>query len=425
MRDSSVYTTRVEVEETLRTIGIVLAAGLIAVPIAQALRLPVMVVLIAVGLICGPSALDLVSIPLDSAGPSLLFSLGVALIIFHGALGIQLRVISRTVVGLLLLAIPGVMITAGIVALAVIPLFGVSWQIALLAGAVLAATDPAILIPLFDRLGLKPKIAQTVIAESALNDPMGAVFALMMAGIVTASTISGSSSLDVAPAMDLLTSIGIGSLIGVVAGVLMAILLSIHRLGVLRALPAATLLAGLALSYSFSEVAGGSPYLAAFVAGLIVSNKDLLRVDHDQKQEHELEIFTTQTADIVMLAIFVVVGINLNPNLLREYLVPGLLVMAVFVLIARPVTVFACLAVDRRGAWTRQEKTFISWCRETGVVPISLASLLVSQQVEGAEIVLALVTFAVVVTLVLQATTAGWLAGRLGLLATKPLNTGR
>ena len=335
-----------EVEETLRTIGIVLAAGLIAVPIAQALRLPVMVVLIAVGLVCGPYALDLVNVPLDSAGPSLLFSVGVALILFHGALGIKLRVISRTVVGLLLLAIPGVMITAGIVALAVIPLFGVSWQIALLAGAVLAATDPAILIPLFDRLGLKPKIAQTVIAESALNDPMGAVFALTMAGIVTASTISGSSSLDFAPAMDLLTSIGIGSLIGVVAGVLMAILLSTNRFGVLRALPAVTLLALLALSYSFSEVAGGSPYLAAFIAGLIVSNKDLLRVDHDQKQEHELEIFTTQTAGIVMLAIFIVVGINLNLNLLREYLVPGLLVMAVFVLIARPVTVFACLAVS-------------------------------------------------------------------------------
>lgn len=414
-----------EVEETLRTIGIVLAAGLIAVPIAQALRLPVMVVLIAVGLVCGPYALDLVNVPLDSAGPSLLFSVGVALILFHGALGIKLRVISRTVVGLLLLAIPGVMITAGIVALAVIPLFGVSWQIALLAGAVLAATDPAILIPLFDRLGLKPKIAQTVIAESALNDPMGAVFALTMAGLVTASTISGSGSLDVAPAIDLLTSIGIGSLIGVVAGVLMAILLSTHRFGVLRALPAATLLALLALSYSFSEVAGGSPYLAAFIAGLIVSNKELLRVKHHDEQEHELEIFTTQTADIVMLAIFVVVGINLDLNLLREYLVPGLLVMAVFILIARPVTVFACLAVDRRGAWTRQEKTFIAWCRETGVVPISLASLLVSQQVEGADIVLALVTFAVVVTLLLQATTAGWLAGRLGLLETKPLNADR
>ena len=261
-----------------------------------------------------------------------------------------------------------------------------------------------------------------MIAESALNDPMGAVFALTMAGIVTATTISGSSSLDFAPAIDLLASIGIGSLIGVVAGVLMAVLLSTHRFGVLRALPAATLLALLALSYSFSEVAGGSPYLAAFIAGLIVSNKDLLRADHDQEQEHELEIFTTQTADIVMLAIFVVVGINLDLNLLREYLVPGLLVMAVFVLIARPVTVFACLAVDRRGAWTRQEKTFISWCRETGVVPISIASLLVSQQVEGADIVLALVTFAVVVTLLLQATTAGWLAGRLGLLETKPLN---
>ena len=420
MRDSCLYTTRVEVEQILRTVGVVLAVALLAVPVAELLRLPVMVVLIAVGLVCGPSALDLVSVPLDGAGPSLLFSLGVALILFHGALGISIRVISQTAVGLLLLAVPGVMLTAGILALAVMPLFGVSWQIALLAGAVLAATDPAIQIPLFDRLGLRPKIAQTVIAESALNDPMSAVFALTMAGVVTAGTLSGSTSTDFSPAIDFVTSIGIGVAIGIVAGVLMAVLLSSNRFGVLRALPAATLLALLALSYSFSEVAGGSPYLAAFIAGLIVSNKDLLRVDHDQEQERQLEIFTTQTADIVMLAIFVVVGINLNLDLLRQYLLPGLAVMAVFILIARPVTVFACLTADRRGAWTRQEKTFISWCRETGVVPISVASLLVSEHVAGADIVLALVTFAVVVTLLLQATTAGWLAGRLGLLEDAP-----
>jgi potassium/hydrogen antiporter len=109
--------------------------------------------------------LGLVSNPLSGMGAQLLFNKGVALILFHGGTGISLRVISSTAVGLGLLVLPGVLLTALIVALVVSPVFGVAFPVALLVGAVLAATDPAILIPLFDPLKLRPKVSQTVIAE--------------------------------------------------------------------------------------------------------------------------------------------------------------------------------------------------------------------------------------------------------------------
>lgn len=409
-----------DVEEILRTIGIVLAVGLIAIPIAALLRLPSMVVLVVAGIIAGPTLLNLVDVPIDGVGPSLLFTMGVALILFHGGLGVSLRVISRTAVGLLLLAIPGVMITAGIVALAVMPLFGVSWEIALLVGAVLGATDPAILVPLFDRLGLRPRVAQTVIAESAINDPMSAILALTMAGIITAGGLTGSLIAGDSPLVEFLRNIGLGLVIGIVGGVLIAVLLSSRRFGVLRESVGATLLAIVALAYVSSEVAGGSPYLAAFVAGLIVGNKDLIRIDHDHEQERMLEQYTTQTVDIVVLAIFVVLGLNLDVQLLLDNLWAGLAVTAVFIFIARPATVAICLGLDRRAGWTRQEAVFIGWCRETGVVPVAIASMLVAEKVPGAELVATLVTFAVIATLLLQATTAGWLANRLGLLEAKP-----
>ena len=409
-----------DVEEILRTIGIVLAVGLIAIPIAALLRLPSMVVLVVAGIIAGPTLLNLVDVPIDGVGPSLLFTMGVALILFHGGLGVSLRVISRTAVGLLLLAIPGVMITAGIVALAVMPLFGVSWEIALLVGAVLGATDPAILVPLFDRLGLRPRVAQTVVAESAINDPMSAILALTMAGIITAGGLTGSLIAGDSPLIEFLRNIGLGLLIGIVGGVLIAVLLSSRRFGVLRESVGATLLAVVALAYVSSEVAGGSPYLAAFVAGLIVGNKDLIRIDHDHEQERMLEQYTTQTVDIVVLAIFVVLGLNLDVQLLLDNLWAGLAVTAVFIFIARPATVAICLGLDRRAGWTRQEAVFIGWCRETGVVPVAIASMLVAEKVPGAELVATLVTFAVIATLLLQATTAGWLANRLGLLEAKP-----
>lgn len=409
-----------DVEEILRTVGIVLAVGLIAVPIANLLRLPSMVVLVVAGIVAGPQLLDLVEVPIDGVGPSLLFTIGVALILYHGGMGVSLRVISRTAVGLLLLAIPGVMITAGIVALAVMPLFGVSWQIALLVGAVLGATDPAILVPLFDRLGLRPRVAQTVIAESAINDPMSAILSLTMAGIITAGGLTSGILAGDSPLVEFLRSIGLGLVVGVVGGILIALLLSSHRFGVLRESVGATLLAIVALAYVSSEVAGGSPYLAAFIAGLIVGNKDLLGIRHDDEREHLLEQYTTQTVDVIVLAIFVVLGLNLDVGLLLDNLWAGLAVMVVFIFVARPVTVALCLGLDRRAGWTRQEAVFITWCRETGVVPVAVASLLLAEEVPGAQLVATLVTFAVIVTLLLQATTAGWLARRLELIEAQP-----
>jgi potassium/hydrogen antiporter len=79
-------------------------------------------------------------------GAQLVFTIGVSLILFHGGTGISLRVISRTAVGLVVARTAGVFLTTAIVALAVVTVFGVPFSVALMVGAVLAATDPAILI---------------------------------------------------------------------------------------------------------------------------------------------------------------------------------------------------------------------------------------------------------------------------------------
>ncbi len=171
-----------EVGHILLNFGVILGAGPVAQFVATFLRVPEMIVLVAVGAVIGPSVLGLVSNPLDGVAAQLLFSLGVALILFHGGVGISLRVISRAAVGLGLLVLPGVFIGALIVAPVVGPIFGVSLLVAFMTGAVLAPTDPAILIPLFERLGLRPKVSQTVIAESAFNDVTGTVLVLIASG---------------------------------------------------------------------------------------------------------------------------------------------------------------------------------------------------------------------------------------------------
>ena len=165
-------------DDIFLTLSLLLSAALVARLLASVLPVPEILVLVAVGALLGDSALDVVDVPLDSLGAQLLFTLGVSLILFYGGLNLSLPVLRRVWIGLGLLVVPGVVLTAAVVSVTAHLVFDLDWTAALLMGAVLAPTDPAILIPLFVRSRLRPKVAQTVVAESAFNDPTGAALAL-------------------------------------------------------------------------------------------------------------------------------------------------------------------------------------------------------------------------------------------------------
>lgn len=401
--------------EILKQTGLVLGCGLAAAPVAVLLRIPVMLVLVLLGLVIGPHALGWVSDPLQGPAAQLIFTFGVALILFHGGVGISLRVIQRTSLSLAALVVPGVVLTCVLVAVVAAPLLGVSFAVALLVGAVLAPTDPAILIPLFDRLRLRPKVSQTVIAESAFNDPTGTVLALALAG---AGAAGGLHLAGVAG--EFAKELALGVVAGVVGGAVLALLLADTRFGMWRESPLAAVLALVAVDYFSAGELGGSAYLAAFIMGLIVGNLDLFGLHRAEQHERLLEPAMAQITEIATVAVFVTLGVNLPLDAMREYLWPGLALMAFFVFVARPLVVAVCAWPDRRARWTTRELLFVAWCRETGVVPAALAGLLISRGVDGAQVAAAMVALAIVVTLALQATTAGPLARRLGLVEAGP-----
>ena len=99
-------------QDVIEILAIVLGAGLVAELLADALRLPRMVVLLAAGVLFGPHVTDVLDVELDSIGVELLLTLGVSFILFHGGLGLSLHVLSRVGVGLALLALPGVVLSA-------------------------------------------------------------------------------------------------------------------------------------------------------------------------------------------------------------------------------------------------------------------------------------------------------------------------
>jgi cell volume regulation protein A len=400
----------VEVKDVILTLGVMVGVGLVCQLVADALRAPRMLLLLAGGVVLGPSVTDAIDVPLDSMGADILFTLGVSFILFHGGLQLSTRILSQVAVGLGLLAVPGVVITAVIAGSIAALAFDVPFSTGLLIGAVLAPSDPAILIPLFDRIGIRQKIEQTAIAESALNDATGAVLALVFAGVV----LTGDASVT-GPPMDFLEELGISTALGIGFGVSLSLVVSDRRAGVWGESASVAVVAVIAVGYFSIDSAGGSGYLGAFLAGLVVGNMDQLRLGMRSSHERDMRVFVDTVTDLVVILVFVTLGANLPWSDIWDNLAPALAVVAGLILLARPLTVLACLLPDRRGGWTREEIVFLAWTRETGVVAAALAGVMVGLGVPDSELIVTTVALAIVVTLGLQTTTKAWLGRRLGL----------
>ena len=322
-----------------------LATGLAAELVARILRVPPMLLLLVAGCLLGPYVLGAVDLELDDTGLELLFTLGVSFILFYGGLGLSLHVLRRVVLGLGLLAVPGVLITAVVAGLGASWAFGIPVDEGILIGAVLAPTDPAILIPLFERTRVRPKVAQTIIAESALNDPTGAVLALSVAAFV----VGGGGSFD-EPLFDFVKAIAISVVVGTALGLVLALAISHRWLGFWRESPAIAVLLVVTGGYFTIDTVGGSGYLGAFIAGVIVGNLDILGLGMHTDQEASLRSFAAVVSDVMVIFVFVALGVNLPLGSLGEYGLPALATILVLVAVARPLTILGCLLPDRRGA---------------------------------------------------------------------------
>ena len=141
---------------------------------------------------------------------------------------------------------------------------------------------------------------------------------------------------------------------------------------------------------------------------------DLGLVMHSHRED-EMRVFAGAVADVMVILVFITLGANLPFDTMADEAVPALITLAALIFVARPLTVLASLLPDRRGRWSREEIVFLSWTRETGVVPAALVGILIADGVAQESELTTVVALAIVVTLLLQSTTKAWLARRLGL----------
>jgi cell volume regulation protein A len=403
--------TAVEIaKHTLMSGGVILAIGTLTAWLAQKIKVPDVAVFLITGILIGPELLGLVDIKADSALNQILLLFGASYILFDGGASLRFSVLKQVWITIAILATIGVVITAAITGLAAYLVLGVPLLVALLLGASIASTDPATLVPIFQQVKIRDRVAQTVMSESALNDATGAIVTF---GVLAVAMGQGEFSLT-ASLFDLLRQAGIGIVAGLVLGYLASFLIAHERWDFLSEYaPVVTLLVVIG-AYFAADGLQASGFMAVFVAGMVVGNKDSFGFAMEEGEQRRLEQYAGTTAFIMRLFIFILLGVQVDFALMGRYLAGGIIVVAVFMLVARPVTVFLCALPDRRARWSLAEILFMCWTRETGVIPAALAGLLLGMKAPGAQTIASVTFIAILMTILIQ--TTKWLGAKLGLL---------
>jgi cell volume regulation protein A len=398
--------------QVLLMVGIILATGVAFGAIARQLRVPDVAIFLAAGMLMGPAALGLVAVRADSALNQLVLVFGACYILFDGGASLRIAVLKHVWITIVALATLGVLVTAAITALAAYWLLGIPFIAALLLGCAIASTDPATLVPVFRQVHVRDRVAQTVMAESALNDATGAIATFAVLGVAMGT---GGFSLG-ASLLDLARQAGFAVALGAILGYLAALLIAHERFGFLMEhAPVVTLMAVIG-AYLGAEGLQASGFMAVFVFGAVLGNKEAFGFALGAREQEKLDDFVATTSFVARMFIFILLGAQVDFALVVRYLAPGIAVVAIFMLVARPVTVFLCAAPDRRARWSVAEMAFMSWARETGVIPGALAGLLLAMNAPQAPVIASVTFIAILATILIQAPTTRWLAARLGLL---------
>ena len=402
-------------KHTLVSGALVLAIGTLTALLAQKIKIPDVALFLIVGLLIGPDTLGLIDIRADSALNVTILLFGASYILFDGGASLRLSVLRQVWITIVVIATVGVVITAVITGLAAHFILGVPLIVALLLGATLSATDPATLVPIFRQIRIRDRVAQTVISESAFNDAMGAIITF---GVLAVAM--GTHEFSLATSLfELLKQSIIGIFAGIVLGYAAAFIIAHERWSFLvEYAPVVTLVVVLGAYFS-ADGLHASGFMAVFVAGIVIGNKDTLGFRMEEGEQRKLEEFVSTTAFIMRLFIFILLGTQIDFGLMRQNLAGGIIVTLIFMLIARPATVFLCALPDRRARWSFNEMLFMCWTRETGVIPAAIAGLLVGMKAPGAHSIASITFIAILMTILIQAPTTQWLGDKLGLLEKK------
>ncbi|MER5400954.1 cation:proton antiporter [Streptomyces sp. NPDC002599] len=406
-------------EDILLGIALTVALATGSQILANKLRVPALIILLPVGFTAG--ALTDVIHPGRLVGPDFpaLVSLSVAVILYDAGLGLNLRNLTgRTRSTVVRLLIIGILVTFFAVGSIGPALFGIPLRGAAMIGMILVVSGPTVVGPLLEYVRPTDRLRRILIWEGTLTDPIGAIL-----GAIVFHAVATSHRVDLGRGYQIgqfLISMGVGLVGGAVGTVILWLTLNKLRLGeTLGTL--AQLATVILVSAGCDIIRDDTGLIAAIFTGLAITN--LRGMDMPARRP-----FLETLVQMIIGLLFISISSAVTPDSVVPVLVPSLVLIAVLVLVIRPLIAFA-------SAWgsdlTRGERGFIGWMAPRGIVAASTASAfsatLVAKGLPGASKILPITFLVIVGTVLLYALTAAPVARRLGVVRsarTRPLLVG-
>ena len=396
--------------------AVVAMTGIICSKISEMIRVPDVVLFLLAGIFIGPSFFKFIDISQYQVENQLILTFGSAFILYLGGKEISLKVLKNVRISVFLLSSLGVLISAFVMQKIIGLTFNTSAMTALLIGSIIASTDPATLVPIFNSIKIDKKVKQTVISESAFNDATGAI----LTSAVLAIILSGEFSLQ-ANLYELMVMVVVGVLVGVITGLLLLALVNDKPYGIFKDYTPIVSILSVIIAYELSTKLGGSGYMSCFIVGIITGNKKNFKLWLSQKC-YDTDCHVVETlGTICRMSIFIILGTQVDLSILGKYLVPSIICVLGLVFIARPIAVFVCTIFDRKAKWNKREILFMMWVRETGVIPAALCGIITAMKVPGHEIISSVVFMTILLTLIVQGSSTKFVAKKLGLLEPEDL----
>jgi cell volume regulation protein A len=381
------------VEFALGAGAAVLLLAVLAVRFSTQLGLPSLLVYLAIGLLIGESGLGF-----QFSNTPLTAELGIAglvLILAEGGLTTRFSVIRPVLSWGIALSTVAVAVNIAITGWALHLLLSLDWRTALLWGAVLSSTDAAAVFSVLRALKVPPRLAGALELESGINDaPVYIAVVLLAAG----DPVHWWTPLLVG--YELL----VGALVGLALGFAGAWALRRAALPATGLYPLATI-AVCVLAFATGQGLHASGFLATYLAGLVLGNVHL-------PHRGDTLSFAEGLGWLAQIALFVLLGLYASPARLPDALIPALVVAAVLVVLARPLSVALALT-PFRAPW--REQAFLAWSGLRGAVPIVLALIALTRGFVGAQRLVDVVFVLVVLLTVVQGATLPLVARWLGL----------
>ncbi|MDR0911034.1 MAG: potassium/proton antiporter [Methanobrevibacter sp.] len=389
------------IPEMLLIAGIILLVSVILSKLSSHAGIPVLLVFLVLGMFMGSEGP--VGIYFDNyTYVQYICVFALTIILFSGGLDTDIKEAKPIAKSGIALGTIGVLITAITTGLFIHFILGFDLIASLLIGSIISSTDVSAVISIFrtNKLKLKHRLEHLIEFESAVNDPMANILTLSFVHLMLHPKTSIFEII-----LSLIQALVIGTIFGFISGKLSVKFINKINLET-KGLYPVILIAIALLSFSVSEIVGGSGFLAVYISSLLIGNSAIV-------SKKAMVSFFDGLAWLMQIIMFIILGLVVFPSELIPSALTSLIIAVGLILIARPLAVYLCMLPSN---YNFKEKLFISWTGIKGAVPIVFATYPLVAGIKNSLFIFNIVFFITIISILLQGSTIKILAKKLKLI---------